>query len=84
MNRLSLACAALGLAISALAASSSAEAAPYHLIRWSDGSCQVWDEFWPAPGWPTNYNIISGQLPTWDAAQETKARLIQERRCRPD
>jgi hypothetical protein len=84
MRRLFLACAALGLAVSALAATSSANAAPYHVIRWSSGYCSVWDEFWPAPGWPTDYNIVSGQLPTMDAALETKGRMIQERHCRPE
>ena len=28
--------------------------------------------------------IISGRLPTLDAVAETKARLIQEHRCRPE
>ncbi len=81
MRRLPLLCAAAGLAVSALTVTSPAQAAPYHLIRWSTGYCQVWDEFWPAPGWPIDYSIITGQLPTWEAAQETKARLLQERRC---
>lgn len=83
MSRLFLACAALGLAASAVAIS-PAQAAPYHVIRWSSGACSVWDEFFPAPGWPTNYSIISGKLPTWEAAADTKARLIQERRCAPE
>lgn len=80
MRRATALCAA-AVALSAAALVSPAQAAPYHLIRWSNGYCQVWDEFWPAPGWPTDYSIITGQLPTWDAAQETKARLLQERLC---
>lgn len=84
MRRLFFACATLSLAASAFVASSPAQASPYHLIRWSSGHCQVWDEFWPAPGWPTDYSIISGRLPTMDAALETKARLIAEQRCRPE
>lgn len=82
MRRLFLACATLGLA--AFAVASPAQASGYHLIRWSSGYCQVWDEFWPAPGWPTDYSIISGRLFTWDEALATKARLIAERRCRPE
>lgn len=84
MRRLLIGCATVGLAASAFVMASPAQASPYHLIRWSSGYCQVWDEFWPAPGWPTDYSIISGRLPTMDAAQETKARLIAEQRCRPE
>jgi len=84
MRRLLLACATLGLAASAFAVTSPVLASPYHLIRWSSGYCQAWDEFWPAPGWPTDYSIISGRLATWDEVIATKARLIEERRCRPE
>lgn len=84
MRRLFPTCATLALAASVFTVASPAKASPYHLIRWSSGYCQVWDEFWPAPGWPTDYSIISGRLPTLDAVAETKARLIQEHRCRPE
>jgi hypothetical protein len=83
MRRLFLACAALGLASSAVMVG-PAQAAPYHIIRWSGGSCSVWDEFFPAPGWPTNYSIISGKLPTWEVALDTKARLVQQQLCAPE
>jgi hypothetical protein len=40
MRRLSALCAAAGLGLAALAASSPAQADPFHLIRWSDtGFC---------------------------------------------
>lgn len=84
MRRLFPTCATLALAASAFTVASPAQAGPYHLIRWASGYCQAWDEFWPAPGWPTDYSIISGRLPTLDAVAETKARLIQEHRCRPE
>jgi hypothetical protein len=83
MRRLVLACAALCLAAPTVVVG-PAQAAPYHVIRWSSGGCSVWDEFFPAPGWPTNYSIISGKLPTLEAALDTKARLIQERLCAPE
>ena len=44
--------AAAGLAVTALAAASPAEAA-FHLIRWQgNGFCQVWDESIPTTPWP--------------------------------
>jgi len=44
MRRLSLLCATAFIAVTALAATSPAEAA-FHVIRWHDtGFCQVWDE----------------------------------------
>ncbi len=84
MRRLFLAFATVGLAASAFGVASPAQASGYHVIRWSSGYCQVWDEFWPAPGWPTDYSIISGRLFSYDEALTTKARLIEEQRCRPE
>jgi hypothetical protein len=84
MRRPLLSCTALGLAASMLAAASPAQASPYHVIRWTSGRCQVWDSFFQAPIWPTNYSIITGNFPSWDAALATKARLIEEHRCKPD
>ena len=47
MRRISLLCAAAGLAVTAFVAASPAEAG-YHLIRWQDtGFCQIWDESIP-------------------------------------
>jgi hypothetical protein len=84
MRRLILTCATLGIAASAFAFTSPAQAGSYHLIRWSSGYCQAWDEFWPVPGWPTDYSIITGRLATWDEVLATKARLIEEHRCRAE
>ena len=83
MHRLFLACAALALAGS-VGITSPAQAAPYHVIRWSSGACSIWDEFFPAPGWPTNYSIISGELPDREAALDVKARLIHQGLCVPE
>jgi hypothetical protein len=47
MHRISALCAAAGLGLTALAATSPAQAA-FHLIRWQDnGFCQVWDQSIP-------------------------------------
>ena len=44
MRRISVLCAAAGLAVTAFVAASPAQAS-YHLIRWQDtGLCQIWDE----------------------------------------
>jgi hypothetical protein len=68
MRRLSALCAAAGLALAALAATSPAEAS-FHLIRWHDtGFCQVWDESIPTAPYPGNYTPVSASVPTlWDA-----------------
>jgi hypothetical protein len=43
MRRVFALCAASSLALSALALTSPAQAAPFHLIKWSgSGICQVW------------------------------------------
>jgi hypothetical protein len=84
MRRLLSVCAILSVAAPVFAVTSPAQASPYHVIRWSSGRCQVWDAFWQSPTWLNDYSIITGTLPTWDAASETKARLIQEHRCRPE
>jgi hypothetical protein len=60
MRRFSALCAAAGLGLAALAASSPAHADPFHLIRWADtGFCQIWDEGIATTPWPSNYTIIS-------------------------
>lgn len=81
MRRLSLFAAAAVLAISSLAVSSKAEAA-YHLIRWQDsGFCQIWDENVPTSPWPTNYVVVSEQLPTFGDALVYKDGLLRSGTC---
>ena len=47
MRRLSMLCVAAGLAVTALAAASPAEAS-YKVIRWDgSGICQIWDNAIP-------------------------------------
>ena len=81
MCRLSLFAAAAVLAVTALAASSPAEAA-YHLIRWEgSGFCQIWDENVPTSPWPANYTIVSEQLPTFGDALVYKDGLLRSGTC---
>ena len=80
MRRLSLLCAAAVVALTALAATSPAEAA-YHLIRWQDsGLCQIWDESIPTTPWPAGSHRASATVATFldalalkDHALKTKA-----------
>lgn len=81
MRRLSLFAGAAVVAIAAFAASSKAEAA-YHLIRWQDsGFCQIWDENIPTSPWPTNYVVVSEQLPTFGDALVYKDGLLRSGTC---
>ncbi len=81
MRRLSLLVAAAGLAVIAFAASSPAEAA-FHLIRWEgSGFCQIWDENIPTAPWPSNYVVVSEQLPTFGDALVYKDGLLRNGTC---
>lgn len=68
MRRLSVLCAAAGLALTAFVATSPAQAG-YHLIRWEgNGLCQIWDEWVPTAPFPSDYKTVSKSVPTfWDA-----------------
>jgi len=82
MRRISVLCAAAGLAVTAFVAASPAEAS-YHLIRWQDtGFCQIWDENVPSTPWPANYVVLSGQLPTFGDALAYKDSLLRNGTCR--
>jgi hypothetical protein len=81
MRRLSVLCAAAGLGLAALAATSPAEAA-FHLIRWHDtGFCQVWDQSVPTKPFPSNYNVVSHELPTFGVALAVKDRMLHKGHC---
>ena len=82
MNRLLLSSAALAAVISTVAATSPAQADPFHLIRWSDtGYCQVWDDGVPTAPWPANYAVVSMQIPTFGDALDVKYHLLQSGTC---
>ena len=81
MRRISVLCAAAGLAIAAFVAASPAEAG-YHLIRWQDsGFCQIWDESIPTTPYPSNYVMVSDSLPTFWDALAVKDGMLREGRC---
>ena len=64
MHRIRALCAAIGLSFTALAVTSSANAA-FHLIRWEGtGICQIWDESIPTEPFPSNYKMVSRPVPT--------------------
>ena len=82
MRRLSIACAAAIVAVSALAAASPASATPYHLIRWqTTGFCQIWDQSIPTVPWPSDYAVVSEELPTFEAAFDYKTGLLGNGTC---
>ena len=82
MRRISALCAAAGLGLTALAATSPAEAA-FHLIRWQDtGFCQVWDQSIPTTPFPSNYRTVSAELPTLVEAIAAKEGLLRKGTCK--
>jgi hypothetical protein len=76
MLRLTALAATSGLALTALAATSPAEAA-FHLIRWEGtGVCQVWDQSIPTKPVPSNYKTVSKPFPTFSAALAMKDGML--------
>lgn len=81
MRRISIVCAAAGLAITALAATSPAQAA-FQVIRWHDtGFCQIWDNSIPTTPWPANYITVTHRLPTFGQARAVKEVLLHRGHC---
>jgi hypothetical protein len=80
--RLFALCAASSVALSALAFS-PAQAAPFHVIKWSGNDlCQVWDNGVPTKPWPADYKTVSKPLPTFDAALGVKTGLLKKGVCK--
>ncbi|MGX4769913.1 hypothetical protein ACWAUC_08870 [Bradyrhizobium guangdongense] len=81
MRRISMLCAAAGLAAAAFVAASPAEAG-YHLIRWHDsGVCQIWDESIPTTPWPAGYHRASASVPTFLDALALKDHALKAGHC---
>jgi hypothetical protein len=81
MRRFSVVCAAAGLAVTAFVATSPAEAA-FHLIRWHDtGFCQVWDQGIPTAPFPSNYSVVSQEVPTLIEVLAVKEGLLRSHTC---
>lgn len=73
--------AAAGLAVTAFATTTPANAA-FHLIRWQgNGFCQVWDEGVPTMPWPSDYTVVSESVPTFVEALALKEGLIRAGTC---
>ena len=82
MRRISALCAAAGIGLAALAATSPAKADPFHLIRWSDtGFCQVWDESIPTAPWPANYTMVGTRVPSFIEVLAVKEGLLRAGTC---
>jgi hypothetical protein len=81
MRRLSILGAAIGLGLTALAATSPAQAG-FHLIRWDGtGFCQVWDQSIPTAPFPSNYSAVSREVPTLIEALAAKEALLRRGTC---
>ncbi len=81
MRQISMLCAAAGLGLAALAATSPAEAA-FHLIRWDGtGYCQVWDQGIATKPFPSDYKTVSAKVPTLVEALAVKEHLLRKRVC---
>ncbi|MET4172032.1 hypothetical protein ABIB99_003123 [Bradyrhizobium sp. LA6.1] len=81
MRRISVLCAAAGLAVTAFVAASPAEAS-YHLIRWQDtGFCQIWDESIPTAPWPSDYARVGTTVPTFVDALVLKDHALKNGHC---
>ena len=82
MRQLRVLCAATILAAAAFAAVTPAEAAPFHVIRYSDtGFCQIWDNGFPIAPWPAHYTVMTHQQPTYERAVAVKGYLLHRRYC---
>jgi len=81
MRRISILCAAAGLGLTALAATSPAQAG-FHLIRWEGtGFCQVWDESIPTTPFPSDYKTVSAPVPSFVEALAAKEGLLRAGTC---
>ena len=83
MRRATALCAAVGIAVSALAVVSSAQAG-YYVIRWDNtGVCQIWNEDlrYKPISWPSEYKVVSKPVPTFSAAMAEQEKMRQQRHC---
>ena len=75
-------CAASTLALTALAATSPAQAG-FHLIRWNGtGVCQVWDDSVPTKPFPADYKTVSKSQATFAGALAVKDGLLKKGACK--
>jgi hypothetical protein len=81
MRRLSILATAIGIGLTALAATSPAQAS-FNLIRWhGTGFCQVWDHSIPTTPFPSDYRTVSAPVPTVVEALAIKEALLRKGTC---
>jgi hypothetical protein len=81
MRHLRVILAAAAVAVTAFAAASPAEAAPFHVIRYADtGFCQVWDNGIPTTPWPA-YTVMSHRHWTFERTLAVKGWLLHKGYC---
>jgi len=88
MRRVTALCAAVGIAVSALAAPAMAARhvpeAGYYVIRWNDtGVCQIWStylQYRPAQLF-SKYKVVSKLVPTFVAATNIQINMRAMRSC---
>jgi hypothetical protein len=88
MRRVTALCAAVGIAVSALAAPAlAARYAPeagYYVIRWNDtGICQIWntDLRYKPVEFFAKYKVVSKPVPTFVAATDIQLKMRAARSC---
>ena len=83
MRKLSILAAAAAVAVTTLAASTSANAA-YSIIRWEGtGFCQIWDHNIPTQPWPSSFTTVApATLPTFIDALNAKSGMLASGACK--
>jgi hypothetical protein len=82
MHHIRTLAAAAFVAATAFAAATPADAAPFHVIRYSDtGFCQIWDNGFTTTPWPTHYTVMTHRQPTYERAVAVKDHLLHKRYC---
>ncbi len=83
MRRAYALCAAICIAVAAIAVVSPAQAG-YYVIRWDNtGICQIWNEeltFKPMQ-WPSDYKVVSKPVPTLTAAMSVQEKMRMQHHC---
>jgi hypothetical protein len=80
MRRVFALCAASSLVV---AVTAPAQAAPFHLIKWSGNDlCQIWDDGVPTKPFPANFKSLSKPVPTFEAANAIKTALMKKGVCK--
>ena len=83
MRRVTALCAAAGIALSALAVVSPAEAG-YYVIRWDNtGVCQIWNtNLQQQPvHFLSDYKVVSKPVPTFTEAAAVQEKMRVSRAC---